>query len=240
MAAEASPSGSPESDFAGPGQKVTPEVRIVFAQAPHPVTGIPVSDGRGSDGAAMDQHEKTECRLAALMRSAQGGDHSAYALLLSELTPLLRQRIQRRLRLLKPQDVEDLVQDVLLSLHVVRATYDPQRPFLPWLFGIVHNRVADSARRYARRAALEIPVEQWPVTFCDEAANNEESYGDPEALVQAISTLPAAQREAIEMVKLRELSLREAADASGMSVGALKVAVHRAVKALRRALAAEA
>jgi len=186
----------------------------------------------------MNQHEEMERRLAALMRSAQSGDSAAYASLLRELTPLLRQRIRRQLRILKPQDVEDLVQDVLLSLHAVRATYDPQRPFLPWLFAIVHNRVADGARRHARRAAHEVAVEHWPVTFSDETANREERYGDPEALVQAIRTLPRGQREAVEMLKLRELSLKEAAAASGMSIGALKVAVHRAVKALRRALAA--
>ncbi len=187
----------------------------------------------------MNQHEDTERRLAALMHAAQGGDGAAYASLLQELTPLLRQRIQRRLRFLKPQDVEDLVQDVLLSLHAVRATYDPQRPFLPWLFGIVHNRLADGARRYARRAAHEVAVEQWPVTYSEEATNRDEEFGDPEALSRAIRTLPPGQREAVEMLKLRELSLKEAAAVSGMSISALKVAVHRAVKALRRALAAE-
>jgi len=119
------------------------------------------------------------------MRAAQGGDGAAYAALLRDLTPLLQQRIQRQLRVLKPHDVEDLVQDVLLSLHVVRATYDPQRPFLPWLFGIVHNRIVDGARRYARHAAHEVAVEQWLVTISDEAANRDEEFGDPEALAQA-------------------------------------------------------
>ncbi|WP_445504688.1 sigma-70 family RNA polymerase sigma factor [Microvirga sp. G4-2] len=187
----------------------------------------------------MNRHEEAELRLSSLMRAAQNGDGAAYARLLQELTPLLRARIQRQLRFLKPEDVEDLVQDVLLSLHAVRATYDPQRPFLPWLFGIMHNRVADGARRYARRAVHEVAVEQVPVTFSDETANKEESYGDPGALVQAIRMLPPGQREAIEMLKLRELSLKEAAAASGMSIGALKVAVHRGIRALRRILAAE-
>ncbi|HZW48124.1 MAG TPA: sigma-70 family RNA polymerase sigma factor [Microvirga sp.] len=193
----------------------------------------------GRHGSNMKQHEGTEDRLSGLMRAAQGGDGAAYASLLRELTPRLRARIRRQLRVLKPEDVEDLVQDVLLSLHAVRATYDPQRPFLPWLFGIVHNRVADGARRYARRAVHEVAVEQVPVTFSGETTNRDEEFGDPEALAQAIRTLPPGQREAIEMLKLRELSLKEASAVSGMSITALKVAVHRAVKALRRALAAE-
>jgi RNA polymerase sigma factor (sigma-70 family) len=184
----------------------------------------------------MNRYEETERRLFVMMRAAQSGDVAAYASLLRELTPLLRARIQRQLRVLKPEDVEDLVQDILLSLHAVRATYDPQRPFLPWLFGITHNRVADGARRYARRALHEVASEQWPVTFSGEATNRDEDFGT-QALAQAIRTLPPGQREVIEMLKLRELSLKEAAAESGMSTGALKVAVHRAIKALRRALA---
>jgi RNA polymerase sigma factor (sigma-70 family) len=189
----------------------------------------------------MDRSEERERRLSALMQAAQGGDASAYTLLLREITPILRRAVRGRLRSLQPQDVEDLVQDVLLSLHAVRATYDPQRRFLPWLFGIVQNRVANHGRRYARGAAHEVAIETWPVTFSDNAANiREETYRDPEALAQAIQTLPPGQREAVEMLKLRELSLREAAAASGMSMSALKVAAHRAVKALRRALSAGA
>lgn len=178
--------------------------------------------------------------LAGLMRSAQNGDGAAYARLLRELVPLLRIGVQRRLRFLPQHDVEDIVQDVLISLHSVRATYDPQRLFLPWLFGIVKNRVADSARRYARRGVHEVSVDPASVTFSEVAANSEETYGDPEALAQALQSLPARQREAIEMVKLRGLDLKEAAAASGTSVGALKVTVHRAIKSLRRTMATKA
>lgn len=174
------------------------------------------------------------------MQAAQRGDRSGYALLLKEITPLLRRSVRRRLHALQPQDVEDLVQDILLSLHSVRATYDPERHFLPWLFGIVQNRVADHVRRHARRGVHEVAIETWPVTFSEEAANTfEEAYRDPEALAHAIEALPSGQRQAVEMLKLREMSLKEAAVVSGTSISALKVAAHRAVKALRRALSAE-
>ena len=137
-------------------------------------------------------------------------------------------------------DIEDIVQEVLLSLHAVRATYDPQRPFMPWLVAITRNRLADGARRYARRRAQEVQVEQLPVTFSEEKMNiGVEVYGDPEALKQAIRALPPGQREAVEMLKLREMSLKEAAAASGTSVGALRVSVHRAIAALRKALIKE-
>jgi RNA polymerase sigma factor (sigma-70 family) len=191
-------------------------------------------------GSSSDNATGRDRRLADLMRSAQDGDGSAYAALLQEIAPWLRQMIRLRRRFLQPQDIEDLVQDILLSLHTVRATYDPQRPFLPWLAAIARNRLADSARRYARRAAKEVMAEKLPVTFADDGANMPpDAYGDPEALRHAIESLPRRQRQAVELVKLRELSLKEAARESGMTVGALKVAVHRGIQALRKALSVQ-
>lgn len=176
--------------------------------------------------------------LADLMRAAQAGDGHAYTRLLTDLVPKLRYLIKQRRPFLKPEDIEDLAQDVLLSLHAVRATYDPQRPFMPWLLAIMHNRMADGARRYARRKAHEVQVEHVPVTFSDESANyGADSYGDAEALRQAVAKLPERQRDAIQMLKLDDLSLKEAASRSGTSIGALKVSVHRGMTALRRALA---
>lgn len=176
-----------------------------------------------------------------LMQAAQAGDARAYGQLLREITPRLRQIVRRQRQFLPPEDIEDLVQDVLISLHAVRATYDPRRPFWPWLIAIARNRLADSARRYARQMAHEVKVDlqidELPVTFSDDGSNMDtEAYRDPEALRQAIQELSPGQREAIEMLKLREMSLKEAAAASGTSVGALKVSVHRAVAALRKAL----
>jgi RNA polymerase sigma-70 factor (ECF subfamily) len=179
-------------------------------------------------------------RLTSLMRSAQDGDGKAYAALLGEVAPLVRRAVRRRLGFLQPQDVEDLVQDVLLSLHAARATYDPSRPFLPWLTAIARNRMVDGARRHGRQAANEAGGDLLPETFTAEPANmHEKGYGDAEALRQALGSLPPGQRRAIELVKLQEMSLGEAAAASGTSAGALKVAVHRGIAALRKALRAK-
>jgi len=169
------------------------------------------------------------------MRAAQNGDARAYVELLRAITPQLRQIIANQRRFLQPADIEDLVQDVLLSLHTVRATYDPERPFMPWLLTIMHNRLADAGRRHVRRSAHETLTGHMPVTFSEDAANVE-AYGDPEALQRAIRDLPPGQREAVEMLKLREMSLKEAATATGTTVGALKVSVHRAMTALRKSL----
>jgi RNA polymerase sigma factor (sigma-70 family) len=175
--------------------------------------------------------------LATWMQAAQSGDAQAYARLLREIAPRLRQFIRSQRRTFNAADAEDLVQDVLLSLHTVRATYDPQRPFMPWLLSIAHNRMVDAARRYGRGAAHELQVENLSVTFADDGTNTGgEVYRDPDLLTRAIRQLPPRQREAIEMLKLRELSLKEAAAASGTSVASLKVSVHRAVANLRKVL----
>jgi RNA polymerase sigma factor (sigma-70 family) len=184
--------------------------------------------------------ESQDQRLTRLMRAAQDGNAAAYTTLLQEAASLVRHAIRRRLAMLQPQDVEDLVQDVLLSLHAARATYDPARPFLPWLMAIVRNRVADGARRYARRAANEVACDPLPETSASDGANIPiEGFRDSQELAQAMTTLPPGQRRAIELTKLREMTLREASAISGMSVGALKVAVHRGIAALRKALGAK-
>ena len=186
--------------------------------------------------AAPDHHD-IDTRLSSLMRSAQAGDAEAYVTLMRELAKRVRGMVRRRRSFLEDADVEDLVQDVLLSVHAVRATYDATRPFLPWLLAITRNRLVDAARRHTRHAAREVIVEDLDVTFSTEQTNTMEAVsGDPVALKEAIASLPTGQRSAIELLKLREMSLREAAAVSGTSVGALKVATHRAMDALRRRL----
>jgi RNA polymerase sigma-70 factor (ECF subfamily) len=108
---------------------------------------------------------------------------------------------------------------------------------MPWLMAIVRNRLVDAARRYGRQHAHETQVDDVQVTFGDVATNTaDEGIGDLERLEHAIRTLPAGQRQAIELLKLQELSLKEASAATGTSVAALKVATHRAIVSLRRML----
>jgi RNA polymerase sigma-70 factor (ECF subfamily) len=175
--------------------------------------------------------------LGELMRAAQQGDGASYVELLRTITPRIRQIIRRQRGFVGVAEVEDLVQDVLLSVHTVRATYDPARPFVPWLLAIVRNRLVDGARRYARIARREIHVDEEDVTFLAAETNDDiGELGDAAAVREAVGALPDGQREAIELLKLKELSLKEAAELSGTSVGALKVATHRAMATLRRTL----
>jgi RNA polymerase sigma-70 factor (ECF subfamily) len=178
-----------------------------------------------------------ETRFGELMKAAQAGDQDAYEELLAQIAPLVRRVIRRQRAFFSTDEVEDVVQDVLLSLHAVRATYDPARPFTPWLLAITRNRLVDHARRHARVDAREVVLDDLDVTFFADATNqSKRDYGDPEELHRAIAALPAGQRQAIELLKLQGLSLKEAAYTSGTTVGALKVASHRAMAALKRML----
>jgi RNA polymerase sigma-70 factor (ECF subfamily) len=126
------------------------------------------------------------------------------------------------------------VQDVLLTVHAIRHTYDPGRPFAPWLIAIANRRMIDKLRRETRRAAREIELSQEHETFSQAPANRDEMA--ERALLEAIERLPPDQRDAVRMLKLNEMSLKEASQSSGRSVSALKVATHRAVANLRQLL----
>ncbi|MBI5012042.1 MAG: RNA polymerase subunit sigma [Methylocystis sp.] len=142
-----------------------------------------------------DTSNDRESRWRALMASAQDGDHAAYGELLSDLFPVLRRFVMRRWP--NAHDTEDVVQEILVSIHTVRQTYDRRRPFTPWLMTIAARRVADA---------------------------------------RAMAILPAGQRQAIELIKIQGLSLDEASQVTGKSIGSLKVGIHRAIKAMRQAL----
>jgi len=169
-----------------------------------------------------------------LMARSQDGDREAYRTLLEGLTPYIRSLAARCFK--QPTDVEDAVQDVLLTVHMVRHSYDPGRPFGPWLAAIANRRIIDRLRRDTRRKAREVALSADHETFAEPSANLHTEKPDEVALARAIERLPPDQRQTIRMLKLNEMSLKEAAVASGRSIPALKVATHRAIKSLRRML----
>ena len=180
----------------------------------------------------MTQAADKEAEWSRWMAAAQEGDRAAYERLLKDCVPYLRSIAGRYHRAADRR--EDVVQDILLTLHRIRHTYDPARPFTHWLATIASRRSIDALRRRGRTEKIEIFDEQAYETFSDPVANREMSVRDESpALQAAIATLPEGQREAVELLKLREMSLAEAAQQTGKSVSALKVNMHRALKALR-------
>lgn len=168
---------------------------------------------------------------SALMARAQDGDRDAYRRLLEEITPYLRSLAAKHPAL--SGETEDAVQDVLLTLHTTRHAYDPGRPFGPWLLAIARRRMVDRLRRRGRIARAETALGPEHETIAASGPNLYALLSGRRGLRDAIGRLPSGQRRAVLLLKLRELSLKEAAAESGMSVAALKVASHRGLKALR-------
>jgi RNA polymerase sigma-70 factor (ECF subfamily) len=164
-------------------------------------------------------------RLSSGMRRAQAGDAAAYEDLLKEAAALLRGFFAARLG---AADAEDAVQETLLSIHAARATYDPARPFAPWMYAIARYRLLDAARRHGRRARHEAPPA--------DGAAPEGGGTAGEEVRDALSRLPERQREIVELLKLQGLSVAEVARRLGMSRAAVKVAAHRGYRAVRRQL----
>jgi RNA polymerase sigma-70 factor, ECF subfamily len=176
-----------------------------------------------------------------LMAAAQAGDARAYDQFLRAVLPLLRAVARRRIQ--GAAEAEDAVQDALLTIHQLRHSYDPQRPVRPWLVAIAERRAVDRLRRHGRRARRESPLDDFGETLAEPGTNTGMNAGEGRVaaaeLRAAVAELPPAQRTALALAKLEDLPLAEASARSGMSVGALKVATHRAVKALRRRLGVE-
>jgi RNA polymerase sigma factor (sigma-70 family) len=173
-----------------------------------------------------------DLRRAAQMAAAQAGDRTAYAALLWDCVPLIRAVALRRG--VAADYVEDVVQDVLLTIHRARQTYDPKRPFGAWLRTIAERRAVDLLRRVGRQRAREVHAPVEFEAFADERARPPDAGASAGGRVdEALASLPERQREAVRVLVLEERSLSEAALATRRSKGALKVNLHRALKALR-------
>ncbi len=178
--------------------------------------------------------ERTNGKWERLLAAAQHGDAVAYRTFLKEIIPFVR-TIARR-RCWSPDMVEDVVQDVLLTVHRVRHTYQPERPVEPWLAAIVVRRSIDATRKRGRIGGQEVYNEAAYETFADPDAKDPLDGDISRTLARMTKGLPRGQKEAIELVKIKEMSLAEASLASGQSIPSLKVNIHRAMKKLRHNL----
>ncbi len=169
-----------------------------------------------------------EARLRALLERALHGDEAAYREFLSALVLRLRAYLRRRLTR-APDEVEDLLQEILLAVHNQRHTYDPTQPLGAWLYAIAKYKLIDCLRRRARREWLHAPLDDESALLATVDGEASEARRD---LAQLLATLPPRHRLPIEYVKLRGLSVAEAARRLNMSESAVKVGVHRGLKAL--------
>ena len=180
--------------------------------------------------------ETGERQRAAWMAAAQVGDRRAYERVLADSVALIRS-VARRHGV--PVDaLDDVVQETLLSVHRARHTFDPARSYDAWLAAIAGRRAIDLLRGHGRRGRRELHDERALEAHVDhdDAVSVSDRAQRARHLRDAIAGLPPAQREAVERLGLAEQTLAEAAAATGRSGGALKVNLHRALKALRERL----
>lgn len=173
----------------------------------------------------LDEFELT---LKPMWLLAQAGDAVAYRDSLAKIAQRLRRFYGRRLQAL-PDEVEDLVQETLLALHVQRGTYDDTLPVSSWVFAIARHKLVDLWRRRGRRDNLndsldDLTEDQHPLA--------QEELPSRRDLAVLLEQLPESQKQAILLTKIEGLSMVEASERSGVSVAALKVQVHRGLKQL--------
>jgi RNA polymerase sigma-70 factor (ECF subfamily) len=185
---------------------------------------------------ASDTREETQPdRWKRLMLAAQDGQQRDYATFLREAAVFIRVIARRHHR--NTGLIEDVVQETLTSIHRMRHTYEPGRPVEPWVAAIAKARSIDVLRRHTRISKRETGQDADMLsTHPDRGASTERRLVSESVIADAMAGLTDAQREAVRLLKFEELSLSEASSVSGLSVQALKSALHRAMQNLRTSL----
>jgi RNA polymerase sigma-70 factor, ECF subfamily len=171
-----------------------------------------------------------------LMLAANAGDGVAYHHLLKSVTPVLRAGARRGLtRAGQPPDqAEDIVQDILLAVHLKRQTWKPDAPFAPWLFAIARNKLIDALRRRGRRVFVNID------DFAEVIPSEPVAETLPASEVTThLEGLPVRQREVLRSIAVHSASIKETAAKLTMTEGAVRVALHRGLASLAARLRKE-
>ena len=179
-----------------------------------------------------DHKASNEALFRPLFDGAVAGDRKAYAALLAQVTELAKKYVRRKLG--DHADADDLMQEILLSVHKALPTYDPARPCMPWLGAIMHYRMTDWVRtRYHSSEKMKIPLEEVEEFLSGSVTEEPMAY---EHVNKAVASLPVGQQAVIQAMYHQELTVAETSEKLGMSISAVKVTAHRAYKKLRERL----
>lgn len=176
----------------------------------------------------MDRKAR-DAEWSELMRAAIAGDEAAYRKLLEDLSRLLRGVVRRGFAGVgvARDDVEDVVQDVLLAIHLKRHTWDPTMPLGPWVLAIARNKMIDDLRRRGRRPEVPLDLTQFDIEGGDQQASI-----DAHDVSRVLNGLSERNREIVQAISIDGHSARDVADRLGMTEVAVRVALHRSLKAL--------
>jgi RNA polymerase sigma-70 factor (ECF subfamily) len=175
----------------------------------------------------VEQDKESEWSM--LLRAANGGDAAAYQTFLKQMLPVLRRSVSRSLaRARMPAvEAEDIVQEILLAVHLKRQTWIETAPVAPWIFTIARHKTIDALRRRGRR--IELPVEDFADTLV--AASTEPSLAGAN-VDRHLADLPDGQRKVVQRIAVDGQSIAETAAAFEMTQGAVRVALHRGLARL--------
>lgn len=172
-----------------------------------------------------------EAQWADLMRAARAGDGAAYERCLREIAQAMRPLVRRGLYRAgaNPAEAEDVVQDILIAVHLKRQTWDEGRPIGPWIAGIARYKIIDAARR--RGGRTDLPIENFAEIL---AAEPEPQTVSEREVTRSLETLPEGQRKVVRAIAIEGASIAVAAQTLNMSEGAVRVALHRGLGALAK------
>lgn len=181
---------------------------------------------------AITRTSQNEGRWTELMRAANRGDASAYQRVLAELAPVLRAIVSRGSSCGSGSaDVEDVVQDILLAIHLKRHTWDERRPLLPWVRAIARNKFVDNLRKRDRH--VRVPLDDIAERLADTRSFDDTSGID---VSRMLATLKERQRQIVQAISIEGTSASQLAGRLAMTEGAVRVALHRALHSLAKAV----
>lgn len=170
--------------------------------------------------------------LEAMMRLALAGDKLAYTTVLRETSRFLRPFLSKRVN--QPAEIDDLLQEILLSIHKARHTYDGERPYKPWAFAIAKFRLLDHLRaHYADHLRHSVELSEVENILPEHVTESGITY---ESISGEVHKLPGKQAAIVQMMHQEGYTAREVAEILNMKESAVKVAAHRAYKVIRNAL----
>ena len=179
----------------------------------------------------MANSNKDQNSLSDLMRLAQTGNKQAYSALFQSATPMLRSFVSQKIS--NRADMEDIVQEILISIHKAGHTYDTDRPFEVWMYTIARYRLNDHLRTHYRNEALKGSIlDEYDLLYTDNNVTNDMEMN--ESINNILETLPEKQRTIVRMMKLEGYTAKETAEMVNMSETAVKVAAHRVYKKLAK------
>jgi RNA polymerase sigma-70 factor (ECF subfamily) len=167
--------------------------------------------------------------LKELMISSLEGDQAAYQKLLSEISLIAKSYLIKRCRQLGPDRIDDLVQEVLMTVHLKKSSYRTDLPFLPWIYTVTKHKLIDDFRSSIRKTRLDEKLSSDKNEII-----KEETKEDDFELELLVSGINEKQREILLMAKVEEIPLAEIATQLKMSLSAVKVTIHRAIKNIRK------